>query len=91
VCLLEQSGSTMGVSFYRSGRFSGDDTAVITSSGYWQFARVCFKWAVETDTDEDRKSFLALAKDWTFAAMAADRTEKQEQQGRHVPLERALV
>jgi hypothetical protein len=64
---------------------------MITSREYRQFARACVEWAVETDTDEDRKSFLALAKDWTFAAMAADRTEKQEQQGRHVPLERALV
>jgi hypothetical protein len=52
---------------------------MITSKEYQQFARECTKWAVETDTEEDRKSFLALAKDWTFAAMATDRvTEKQE-------------
>jgi hypothetical protein len=52
---------------------------MITSREYRQFARECAKWAVETDTDEDRKSFLALARDWTFAAMATDRaTEKQE-------------
>jgi hypothetical protein len=49
-----------------------------TSSQYRQFARECTKWAVETDTEEDRNSFLALAIDWTFAAMATDRVEKQE-------------
>jgi hypothetical protein len=32
----------------------------------------CLKWAVETDTDEDRESFLGLAKDWQLAAMATD-------------------
>jgi hypothetical protein len=51
---------------------------MITSREYRQFARECTKWAVETDTDEDRKSFLALARDWTFAAMAADSVEKHE-------------
>jgi hypothetical protein len=34
------------------------------------------KWAVETDTAEARKSFLALAKDWTFAALAAEKQER---------------
>jgi hypothetical protein len=43
---------------------------MITSREYRQFARECAKWATETDADEDRISFLALAKDWTFAAIA---------------------
>jgi hypothetical protein len=51
---------------------------MITSREYRQFARECTKWAIETDTEEDRKSFLALAKDWTFAATATDRVEKQD-------------
>jgi hypothetical protein len=51
---------------------------MITSREYRQFARDCTKWALETDTEEDRKSFLALAKDWTFAAMATERVAKQE-------------
>jgi hypothetical protein len=51
---------------------------MITSGEYRQFARECTKWPVETDTDDARKSFLALAKDWTFAAMAADRVGKHE-------------
>jgi hypothetical protein len=57
---------------------------MITSSQYRQFARECTKWAVETETEEDRKSFLTLAKDWTFAAMATDRVEKKKTDGRLV-------
>jgi hypothetical protein len=72
-----QSGPIWEVSFYRSGD-SAEHTAMLTSREYRQFARECAKWAVETDTDEDRKSFLALARDWTFAAMAIDRVEKRE-------------
>jgi hypothetical protein len=53
---------------------------MITSSEYRQFARECTEWAVETDTEETRKSFLALAKDWTFAAMATDRVEDKRRQ-----------
>jgi hypothetical protein len=66
------------ISSYLSGRLQRSDTAMLTAREYRQFARECTKWAVETDRDEDRKSFLALAKDWTFAAMATDRVEKQE-------------
>jgi hypothetical protein len=51
---------------------------MLTAREYRQFARECTRWAVETDTEETRKSFLALAKDWTFAAMSIDRVEKQE-------------
>ena len=51
---------------------------MITSREYGQFAHECTKWAVETDTAEARRSFLALAKDWTFAALVADRVEKRE-------------
>ena len=35
---------------------------MITSSEYRQFTSECTKWAVETGKDEDRVSFLALAK-----------------------------
>jgi hypothetical protein len=73
-----QSGEILEASFYQSGRFQRSDTAMITSREYRQFARECTKWAIETDTEEDRKSFLALAKDWTFAATATDRVEKQD-------------
>ena len=74
-----QLGPISEFTFYPVGGCSaGRDTAMITSLEYRQFARECTKWAVETDTDDARKSFLALAKDWTFAAMATDRVEKQE-------------
>jgi hypothetical protein len=52
---------------------------MITSREYRQLAGKCTKWAVEADTAEARKSFLALAKDWTFAALAADQVEKQQE------------
>jgi hypothetical protein len=58
---------------------------MITSREYRQFASECTKWAVETDTEETRKSFLVLAKDWTFAAMATDRVEKQETRSKANP------
>ena len=37
-----------------------------------------FKWADEATTDGTKKSLLDLAYDWTFAALAIDRIEKQE-------------
>jgi hypothetical protein len=43
-----------------------------TSHEYRQFALECAKYALETETAEDRVSFLTLANDWTFAAMATD-------------------
>jgi hypothetical protein len=55
---------------------------MITSSEYRKFAHECTRWAVETDTEENRKSFLALAKDWTFAAMATDRIAEKQEDGK---------
>jgi hypothetical protein len=51
--------------------------AMTTSREYRQFARECTKWAEETDTKEARKAFLDLARDWSFAALAVDRVEKE--------------
>jgi hypothetical protein len=51
---------------------------MITSREYRQFARECVKWADEAATNETKKSLLDLACDWTFAALAIDRVEKQE-------------
>jgi hypothetical protein len=51
---------------------------VTTSREYRQFARKCIKWAAEATTDEARNSFLHLAGDWIFAALAVDRFEKEE-------------
>jgi hypothetical protein len=46
-----------------------------TSSEYRQFARECTNWASEASTHEIRDSFLDLACDWTFAALAVGRVE----------------
>ncbi len=48
-----------------------------TSSEYREFARACIKWAAETKIDKSRSALLDLACDWTFAALARDRVEKQ--------------
>ena len=39
------------------------------------FARECAKWADETDTNETRKAFLDLARDWSFAALTVEQEE----------------
>jgi hypothetical protein len=44
----------------------------MTADEYRKYARECFECA-EAGIDEDRKSFLALAMDWMFAAMATER------------------
>jgi hypothetical protein len=67
---MEQLGSRPQIISLPVGEIQRSDAAMITSREYRQFARESTKWAVETETAEDRKSFLALAKDWTFAAMA---------------------
>jgi hypothetical protein len=48
-----------------------------TSNEYRQFARECTNWASEAATDEIRDSFLDLACDWTFAALAVGRVENE--------------
>jgi hypothetical protein len=35
---------------------------------YNQYAKQCPRWAAEATTQEDRKAFLDLARDWTLAA-----------------------
>jgi hypothetical protein len=40
-----------------------------TVSEYWQFADECLRWAAEAETEDDRKAFLELARDWTLAAL----------------------
>lgn len=36
---------------------------------YRAYAKECLEWATEADTDEQRQSFLDMARDWTLAAM----------------------
>jgi hypothetical protein len=40
-----------------------------TAKQYREFAAECLRSATEVQTEEDRKSFLDMARDWTLAAM----------------------
>jgi hypothetical protein len=44
-----------------------------SADDYRKFARQCTEWAVNAATDQDRETFLELARDWTFAALSLDR------------------
>ena len=46
-----------------------EGSAMATVSEYKQFAKECLRWAAEATTEEDRKAFLDLARDWTLAAV----------------------
>jgi hypothetical protein len=41
---------------------------MLTPDEYRSFARECYKWAEQTSSEEDRASFLLLAKHWMQAA-----------------------
>ena len=43
-----------------------------TAQEYRKFAEECLRWAAEADTEEDRNSFLELARDWTLAALRVE-------------------
>jgi hypothetical protein len=45
-----------------------------TAKEYREFAAECLRWATEVDSEEDRKSFLDMARDWTLAAMRIEGT-----------------
>jgi hypothetical protein len=40
-----------------------------TVSEYRQFATECLRWATKTETEDMRKAFLDMARDWTLAAL----------------------
>jgi hypothetical protein len=40
-----------------------------TADEYRQYAVECLRWAKEAETDEERQSFLDMARDWTLAAL----------------------
>jgi hypothetical protein len=78
VCTFDHTRPVLGGYFVPVGEVHRRMTAMITSHEYQQFAHECTKWAIGAPTDQDRKSFLELACDWTFAAMVVARVEKQE-------------
>jgi hypothetical protein len=45
-----------------------------TATEYRDFAAECLRWATEVDSEDDRKSFLDMARDWTLAAMRLEGT-----------------
>ena len=45
-----------------------------TVSEYRQFAAECLRWATEAETEDMRKAFLDMARDWTLAAMRVEGT-----------------
>jgi hypothetical protein len=45
-----------------------------TAKEYREFADECLRWATEVDSEDDRNSFLDMARDWTLAAMRLEGT-----------------
>ena len=40
-----------------------------TAKKYREFATECLRWATEVEAMDHRQAFLAMARDWTLAAM----------------------
>ncbi|MGB6539844.1 MAG: hypothetical protein WBF03_03085 [Xanthobacteraceae bacterium] len=60
-----------------------------TVSEYKQFAKECLRWAAEATTEEDRKAFLDLARDWTLAAMRGADEMPTTDKETNAPLQRS--
>jgi hypothetical protein len=45
-----------------------------TAKQYREFAAECLHWATEVQAEDDRQSFLDMARDWTLAAMRLEGT-----------------
>jgi hypothetical protein len=45
-----------------------------TAQQYREFAAECLRWATEVQTENDRQSFLDMARNWTLAAMRLEGT-----------------
>jgi hypothetical protein len=43
-----------------------------TADEFREYAKECLQWADEAETDDQRQSFLDMARDWTLAAMRLD-------------------
>jgi hypothetical protein len=40
-----------------------------TADEFSEYAKECLRWADEATTDDERQSFLDMARDWTLAAL----------------------
>jgi hypothetical protein len=52
-----------------------------TADEFREYAKECLRWADEAETDEQRQSFLDMARDWTLAAMRLDGMLGQKDSG----------
>jgi hypothetical protein len=52
-----------------------------TADEFREYAKECLRWADEAETDEQRQSFLDMARDWTLAAMRLDGMLGQDDPG----------
>ena len=43
-----------------------------TADEFREYAKECLRWADEAETDDQRQSFLDMARDWTLAALHLD-------------------
>jgi hypothetical protein len=46
---------------------------MLTANECRTMANTCTKWAVESEAEGARKAFLALAREWQYAAIVSDR------------------
>jgi hypothetical protein len=51
-----------------------------TADEYRRYALECLRWAEEAETDDQRQSFLSMARDWTLAALRLMMTPQQYKQ-----------
>jgi hypothetical protein len=40
-----------------------------TANEFRDYAKECLRWADQAETDDQRQSFLDMARDWTLAAL----------------------
>ena len=61
-----------------------------TVNEYRQFANECLRWAAEAETEDDRKAFLELARDWTLAALRLEGVVTPDPKQTRLPSNREL-
>jgi hypothetical protein len=45
-----------------------------TADEFTEYAKECLRWADEAATEDERQSFLDMARDWTLAALHLEMT-----------------
>ena len=61
-----------------------------TVNEYRQLANECLRWAAEAETEDDRKAFLELARDWTLAALRLEGVLTPDPKQTRLPSNREL-